>query len=307
MTKANQSDKSYSGSIEPRNHKSGKSHDNENFPVASILLRAEHRPVILAFYDFARAADDIADDPELNPQDKVARLDRMEAGLVGEDSSADNVTAVALRTTLKARGLTSRHAQDLLVAFRTDATKLRYADWNDLMSYCAYSAAPVGRFVLDVHGEPPSTWAASDAICSALQIINHLQDCADDYRKLDRVYLPLDALAANGVGANSLSAPKASEGLRQCIVEVAGKTQSLLREGASLAGNLKDRRLRLEIAVIQALAERFLERLLVMDPVSERTKLSRLSMGGIALGAIVRTTIFGSRLAPPAALLESRP
>ena len=81
---------------------------------------------------------------------------------------------------------------DLLEAFRRDVTKLRYADWDELMDYCRYSATPVGRFVLDVHGESAPTWPANDALCAALQVINHLQDCAKDYREIDRVYLPLD-------------------------------------------------------------------------------------------------------------------
>ena len=79
-------------------------------------------------------------------------------------------------------------------------TKLRYRDWDDLIDYCRYSAMPVGRFVLDVHGESRDTWPANDALCAALQVINHLQDCAKDYRELNRVYIPEDALLA-GAGS----------------------------------------------------------------------------------------------------------
>ena len=129
----------------------------------------------------------------------MRRLDYMEAGLTGEGAAEDNAEAKALRAALKTRGMSARHPRDLLIAFRADATKLRYADWWELMGYCAYSANPVGRFVLDVHGEDERVWPASDAICSALQIINHLQDCADDYAKINRVYIPLDRLAAHGV------------------------------------------------------------------------------------------------------------
>src|SRR5208337_1584266 len=118
--------------------------------------------------------------------------------------------ALPLRDALAARKLSPRHALDLLRAFRMDAVNQRYANWSELMGYCAYSAAPVGRFVLDVHGESEATWAASDALCCALQIINHLQDCAADYRNLDRVYIPKDALASAGVGVEALAAAKAS-------------------------------------------------------------------------------------------------
>src|ERR1700723_282872 len=193
--------------------RSGKTHREENFPVASLLIRASHRPIILAFYYFVRAADDVADDPALTSQEKIERLDRMEAALLGEIASDGHPRAAALRRALGERGLTTRHAQDLLKAFRLDAVKQRYADWNELISYCALSAMPVGRFVLDVHGESPSTWAASDAICAALQVINHLQDCGADYHDLDRVYLPLDILAARGVAVEALAAEAASPGL----------------------------------------------------------------------------------------------
>jgi len=195
---------------------SGKGHRDENFPVASWLIHPRHRALILAFYEFVRCADDIADHATLSAQEKVNLLDRLEQDLLG--GSDGNARAVALRRALAERGMPPRHAQDLLKAFRLDATKLRYRDWDDLMGYCAYSAMPVGRFVLDVHGESRSTWFASDAICAALQIINHLQDCAADYRNLDRVYLPLDALAASA-DAGALNAAGLTADIAYCARE----------------------------------------------------------------------------------------
>ena len=115
-----------------------------------------------------------------------------------------------LRAALAERSLSPQHAQDLLKAFRQDVTKHRYADWDELIDYCRYSAMPVGRFVLDVHGESRSTWPASDNVCAVLQIINHLQDCVKDYRALDRVYIPLDALKAAGTSVEALDAPRAT-------------------------------------------------------------------------------------------------
>src|SRR5215472_1731947 len=173
---------------------SGKGHRDENFPVASWLIAARHRPAILAFYRFVRAADDVADHASLAPEQKLALMDGLERSLLGRDDGEP--AGVALRAELAARRLPPRHPLDLLTAFRLDVTKRRYADWNDLIDYCAFSAMPVGRFVLDVHGESRSIWPANDALCAALQVINHLQDCAKDYRNLDRVYIPLDAFAA---------------------------------------------------------------------------------------------------------------
>src|SRR3954462_6570002 len=210
--------------------RSGKGHRDENFPVASWLIDARHRGIILAFYEFVRVADDIADHASLKPEDKLAQLDRLEANLLG--SGDDNAEAVRLRIALAGRGLPPRHAQDLLTAFRLDVTKLRYKDWDDLIAYCTYSAMPVGRFVLDVHGESRATWPANDALCAALQINNHLQDCGKDYRDLDRVYIPLDSLRDTGAKVEDLGNDRASPALLTCLHEVAGRTGGLLQLSA---------------------------------------------------------------------------
>src|SRR6185312_7122648 len=194
------------------------------------------RPTILAFYRFARAADDVADHATADAGQKLAALDRLEAGRRGEAGASPE--GDALHAALRARGLTDRHALDLLEAFRRDVTKRRYADWAELMDYCRYSAAPVGRFVLDLHGESRATWPANDALCTALQVINHLQDCAKDYRALDRVYIPLDVLAAYGAGVEALDGARASPALRQVIAELAKRTAALLQRSRPFAGQI---------------------------------------------------------------------
>lgn len=263
--------------------RSGKTHRDENFPVASRLIRAEHRAPILSFYEFVRVADDISDHSSMSPADKLARLDRLEDSLLGRGEGEPE--GVALRAILAERGLSPKHAQDLLQAFRMDVTKNRYRDWDDLIGYCTYSAMPVGRFVLDVHGESRTTWPASDAICAALQIINHLQDCAKDYRDLNRVYIPLDAMAAAGTAVEALGAPKASAALRNCIVALAEPTDRLLRKGAALPDLVKDLRLSLEIAAIQALAYRNVRVLKQRDPLSEKVHPSKPMFAAIGLAA----------------------
>ena len=184
--------------------------------------------------------------------------------------------------------MSPQHAQDLLKAFRLDATKLRYRDWDDLMGYCAYSAMPVGRFVLDVHGESRGTWPASDAICAALQVINHIQDCADDYRNLDRVYIPLDALAAQGLDVTALAAPKASPELRACLAGLAQRTDALLQQGDVLPSLVQDWRLSLELSVIHTLAQRLTRILMQRDPLSERVHLGKPAVAGISLLAVLK-------------------
>ena len=262
-----------------------KTHRDENFPVASLLIAPQHRAAILAFYRFVRAADDVADSPVLAPQEKIARLDLLEAGLLGHEDAG--VEASTLRTALAARNLAPRHAQDLLTAFRTDATKLRYRDWDDLIGYCTYSAMSVGRFVLDVHGEDRRTWPASDALCAALQIINHLQDCGKDYRSLDRVYIPRDAMERNRVKLEELGAERASPALRNCVRDVAARTRELLHEAAPFSMMIDDLRLAMEVAVIQRLAVDLVGRLMQRDPLSERVHHNGAEVVGLAAAAIL--------------------
>ena len=246
----------------------GKGHRDENFPVASWLVAARHRAPILAFYRFARAADDIADDERATPEAKLERLAAMRLGLGGHSGATE---ALALRTVLVEHGLSDIHARDLLDAFEQDVTVDRYADWDALIGYCRLSAMPVGRFVLDVHGEDPAaTWPASDALCAALQVVNHLQDCGKDFHALGRVYLPADLLAAAGARVEELGAAAASPALLAAIRAAALRTQALLADSAAFAGLIRDRRLAAEVAVIQRLAEDLTRRLLTRDPLSER-------------------------------------
>jgi hydroxysqualene synthase len=267
--------------------RSGKGHRDENFPVASHLIHPRHRPIILAFYEFVRVADDIVDHSQLSETEKLSRLDRLEASLLGESSSDSE--GVRLRDALAQRGLPPKHAQDLLNAFRLDATKRRYKDWDDLIDYCRLSAMPVGRFVLDVHGEARDTWAANDALCAALQIINHLQDCAKDCRQLDRVYIPLAEFAAHGASVEALRAETASSELLNIIRGLASRTAGLLATSKGFSAQIHDARLSLEVAVIQQLAERLVALLQTRDPLSEKVHLGKYSVGANALAAVLKT------------------
>jgi len=266
---------------------SGKGRGDENFPVGSFLIRRDLRPHVHAFYRFARNADDIADNPELSADDKVRRLDRMAAvldGAPGDDAPA----ASAMRDSLESTGTTAQHCRDVLRAFRLDATKLRYRDWDDLMEYCRYSASPVGRQLLDLHGESRDTWPTSDALCSALQVLNHLQDCGDDYRNLDRVYLPADVMVEAGIGVEGLAAPAASPGLREVIDRLLDRTDALIATANDLPGQVVSRGLRWESATIVALAGRLSRRLRRGDPLAGRVALSKGDFAAALLSGILR-------------------
>jgi len=261
--------------------RSGKTGADENFPVASVLIAAPLRPVILAFYDFVRSGDDVADNPALSPAQKHALLDQLEDSLIG--ISKAEPLGLRLREKLGERGLTDRHARDLLDAFRRDVDKSRYANWDELIDYCALSAMPVGRFMLDVHGESQSLWPASDDICAALQINNHLQDCARDFSTLDRVYIPQDAFLAAGARTEELGAGKSSPALLACLHDLARKNRELLERGAGLSGAIKDFRFGLEIAVITGLARKIADLLVARDPLCETVKLGK---GAMMWGAV---------------------
>ena len=253
---------------------SGKWRSAENFPVGSLLIRRDLRPHVHAFYRFARNADDIADNPALTADEKVRRLDRMAAILEGAPGK-DSPAARAMRESLVETRMTTRHCHDVLRAFRLDATKLRYHDWNDLMAYCRYSASPVGRQLLDLHGESRETWPASDALCSALQVLNHLQDCADDYRLLDRVYLPMTDLAAEGIGVETLAAHGSCPKLRRVLDSMLDRTDTLVETARGLAPQVVSSGLRRECGVIVELAARLLRRLRRGDPLADRVRLKR--------------------------------
>jgi hydroxysqualene synthase len=261
--------------------RSGKGHRDENFPVASWLIARRHRGPVRAFYNFVRTADDIADRAALPGEQKLALLDRLESGLLGRND--DDAEAVRLRAELAQRNLSPKHALDLLAAFKLDVTKLRYRDWDDLIGYCSLSAMPVGRFVCDVHGESSAVWPANDALCAALQIINHLQDCKADYLNLDRVYVPLDALAAAGITVEALGAPRSSPPLLDCLHKLAGRTERLLSESDVFPTLIEDWRLGLEVSVINTLAHRLTGILMTSDPLCDPVHLAMPAVAGLTL------------------------
>ena len=266
---------------------SGKGHTDENFPVASHLIAPPYRAPIMAFYRVARLADDIADHATATPDQKLARLAEIEASLTGKSEVSPE--AVALRQVLAERGLGWEHMLDLLEAFRRDVTKLRYHTWGELMDYCRYSAMPVGRFVLDVHGESKSTWPASDALCAALQVINHLQDCAKDYHEIDRVYLPQETLDACSANIDMLAEGAGDPAMTATIRLLADNTSELLRASRPFAGQIRDLRLALEVGAIQRLAESLNQRLRERDPLSQDTHHSRFEAVAVGLLGVGRT------------------
>jgi len=257
---------------------SGKGASNENFPVGSFLIAKELRPHVAAYYRFARAIDDIADDPNTPAKQKIAALNAMDAALAtgeGEDQPA-LAKAHALRATMIERDINFDHGRNLIVAFIQDCKKSRYNTWAQLMGYCTNSASPVGRFLLELHGEDPTHFRQSDALCNALQVINHLQDCKKDFLELDRSYLPGIWLRASGEKPESVTRQASSPGLRFVIDKCLAATRDLMDEAKVLPDLLYSRRLAMETAVIIEIAYKLINELEKRDPVAERVELGKV-------------------------------
>lgn len=268
-------------------HASGTDH-YENFPVASILVPRALRPAVLAIYRFARYADDVADEGEAAPQARLAELAQLRSALLGH---AEHPEVDRLRPHLAAHALPVAEFTALLSAFSQDVVTKRYADFAALRDYCARSADPVGHLVLALFGaHAPRTVPLADSICTALQLINFLQDLGTDWSR-GRLYLPLDELAAAGLDARAVGAAVAAgrspAALRAVIASQARRCRALLHAGAPLIAQVPAR-LAWELRATLAGGARILEQLAAngYDPLARRPKL-----GWRDAAALVRLTL----------------
>jgi phytoene synthase len=242
----------------------------ENFPVGSWLLPRHVRNHVAAFYRFARTADDIADSPTLTRDEKVAGLATMDAAL--DRDGDDRVDPI--RASIAETGVGLAECRDLLVAFGRDAVNRSCDSWADLIDYCRHSAHPVGRYLLLIHGEDPATLVPGDALCAAFQILNHLQDCGDDWRNLKRIYIPRNWIEAAG-GIERFFDP-AEAALRRPVLDRCLDGADLLIETASLLpARLKSRGLEAEVAVMLSLVRALAGRLRLGDPLQRRVALTK--------------------------------
>ena len=271
---------------------SGKGTGHENFPVGSWLVPAKLRPHVAIFYADARAIDDIADDPKLAPEDKIARLEGFARAISGAETKDPAYgKAHCMRESLGETQISTAHCMNLIAAFKQDATKLRYRDWQELMHYCDRSASPVGRYLLDLHGESRTGYAESDALCNALQVLNHLQDCKADYLRLNRVYLPETWLQEAGSSVEELADPAASPGLRQAIDHCLDGVEELLVSARRLPAVLGNRFLAMESAVIVAIAQQLTHQLRRRDPLAEHVVLSKPAYASCFLKGVARVLL----------------
>jgi squalene synthase HpnC len=261
---------------------SGKNISYENFPVGSWLLPRALRPHIITFYNFARAADDIADAANIDPDEKNRQLDQFIEGMtITNLKHTLPLKSLHMAKSLRETNVAKEYCLNLLTAFKQDITKNRYQNWQELIDYCQLSAAPVGRYMIDLHGGfrdgVPYNYKASDALCAALQILNHLQDCREDFELLNRVYLPTDMMKHHNVTLDHLTADKISSALRGCLDEMLDSIDILLSEAQEFPPQLNNLRLGMESQIIINIAIQLSKKLRKSDPISTAVKISKLT------------------------------
>ena len=265
----------------------------ENFPVASRLLPRQLRDPIAAIYAFARTADDIADEGDIPRQLRLHRLRKMETALDAvEAGGADNTPLYqALADTIKRYRLPVDLFRDLLSAFRQDVSKTRYADFDELMDYCSRSANPVGRLMLYLTGQlSDSRLVMADNVCSALQLINFVQDIDRDYRKNYRIYIPQAELQYYAVSEDDIKHRRNSAGFRQLMNFQIQRAAGLLDSGSPLGRQTRGR-VGLELRAIILGGSRILEKLRQQDDLFDQPRLDSRDWGRIIWGAFKQTLI----------------
>ena len=262
----------------PRNDK------KENFPVAFFLMPKKIRTVISDYYAVARMADDIADSPALSQSEKLEKLEELERGKY--------LSSQKLYESFSQHNLSPALVTDLFVAFRKDAQNDKYETWAELVNYCKYSAVPVGRFMLAAFNENPAAQLSSNSLCTALQLINHLQDIKNDAMTLQRIYLPQDLMIKHGVSDADLTTEISSSGLKNLINELLGNIRNLLKDAENMPQMISSHSLRMDVFIILSLAKALVKKIETGDVLFRNIKLSRVDWLKSIVSGGLKSTIY---------------
>ena len=257
---------------------SGKSYSDENFPVASFLMTKKIRSIVRVFYFFARMADDIADHQKLSSNQKKKILLFFD-NAISKSKKTNNKVLDKMIAKFKELPSAKKYSRNLLKAFMMDASNKKYKNWNDLLYYCKFSANPVGRFVIDAVNERKNIekiYEASDNLCTALQIINHIQDCKKDFKELNRVYIPESFFKKYSVDKKILRKSKSVENFERLKIEIVDNVLVSLRKTKLGLREIQSWRLRKETLIILNIAKRLCNLLKINDPLEKQIKLSRI-------------------------------
>jgi len=259
---------------------SGKSYSDENFPVASFLMKKKIRRIVRIFYFFARMADDVADHKTLPKHQKIKILKSFDNAILKNKQIHNKVLQDMI---LEFKDLPSgkKYSRNLLKAFLMDASNKKYIEWSDLLYYCKYSANPVGRFVIDTVKEKNNVekiYEASDNLCTALQIINHMQDCKKDFEELNRVYIPESLFKKYSINKSILKKNRSIGNFEKLKVEIIENVLISLKTTKIGLSFIQSWRLRKETLIILNIAKRLCNLLKKKDPLKEKIKLSRIEL-----------------------------
>ena len=257
---------------------SGKSYSDENFPVASFLMTKKIRSIVRVFYFFARMADDIADHQKLSSNQKKKILLFFD-NAISKSKKTNNKVLDKMIARFKELPSGKKYSRNLLKAFMMDASNKKYKNWNDLLYYCKFSANPVGRFVIDAVNERKNIEKineASDNLCTALQIINHIQDCKKDFKELNRVYIPESFFKKYSLDKKILRKSKSEENFERLKIEIVDNVLVSLRKTKLGLREIQSWRLRKETLIILNIAKRLCNLLKINDPLEKQIKLSRI-------------------------------
>ena len=263
---------------------SGKNYRDENFPVSSFLIDKKLKTIVRVFYFFARTADDIADHASIKKKEKLRILNFFDNCLKNKKQSEISVVN-NLISYFDEYKFSKKYSRDLLVAFKLDATKKRYKDWSELLYYCKFSANPVGRFVINVSYSQKKKKIkerkilhASDTLCTALQIINHIQDCKDDFRNLDRVYIPENFLKKHQLNVDVLMKKSSCPNFNKMKIEIISIVENLLKDIKENLKLIDIWKLKKETLIILNIAKRLCFLLKIKDPLKKKIKLSSIDL-----------------------------
>ena len=263
---------------------SGKNYKDENFPVSSFLIDKNLKKIIRVFYFYARTADDIADHKSIKKKEKLRILNFFDNCLKNKKQSEISVVN-NLISYFNEYKFSKKYSRDLLVAFKLDATKRRYKNWSELLYYCKFSANPVGRFVINATYSQKKKkinerkiLRASDMLCTALQIINHIQDCKEDFKNLDRVYIPENLLKKHKLNVNILMKDSSCQNFTRLKIEIISKVENLLKEIKESLQLIDIWKLKKETLIILNIAKRLCFLLKINDPLKKKIKLSSIDL-----------------------------
>lgn len=260
---------------------------DENFPVASRLLLPQWRGPILDFYSYIRGLDEISDAPDLKREKKRQQLRLIRIAVQKRNSEMLPKWALGYFGQLQRGRMSPQHGEQLWQAFWQDTEKSRYHNFQEVLDYCKLSAAPVGRAVLEIAGEKNPNLLASDALCIALQLLNHLQDVRGDYIQRRRCYLPQDWLLAAGLSDKVLRKAETGPKLRKVFNQWLDETDKLLKIAGKLPRSIRHRRLRWEVKIILALAQELSRKLRRSDPMRHKVRLTKTERFFAAIGAFL--------------------